>query len=153
MALTYRIVKSTTGRRNNTPVEATMEKTMSSAITSVESAMEELMKLRGAVGAALTDYTSGMCLAAIGGGGLIVDLELAAAGNSEVIRSKIKVMDSLRLKSKIEDILITLSDQYHLTRLLSAHKNLFLYLVLKKEDANLATARHKLTEVESYIDL
>jgi hypothetical protein len=153
MALTYRIVKSTTGRQESTPVEATMEKTMSNAMVNVDSAMEELMKLRGAVGAALADYTSGMCLAAISGGGLTVDTELAAAGHSEVIRSKIKVMDSLRLKSRIEDILITLSDQYHLIRLLSAHKNLFLYLVLKKEDANLATARHKLTEIESYIDL
>jgi hypothetical protein len=130
-----------------------MEKTMSNTITNVDSAMEELMKVRGALGVALADYTSGMCLAAISGGGTNLDTELAAAGQSEVIRSKMKVMDSLRLKSRIEDILITLSDQYHLIRLLSAHKNLFLYMVLKKEDANLATARHKLTEIEGYIDL
>lgn len=120
-------------------------------MANAEIALEELMALRGSTGVALVDYSSGMCLAALGGGP--IDLELAAAGNSEVIRSKMKVMESLRLKSKIEDILITLGDQYHLLRLLSSHKNLFLYLVLKREDANLASARHKLAEVEGKITL
>ena len=146
-------MKSATDSPERSTVKPVMEKTMSNAITNVDSAMEELMKVRGALGVALADYTSGMSLAAISSGGLNLDTELAAAGHSEVIRAKIKVMDSLRLKSRIEDILITLSDQYHLIRLLSAHKNLFLYMVLKKEDANLATARHKLSEIESYIDI
>jgi hypothetical protein len=118
-------------------------------MASAEVALEELMTIRGATGVALVDYSSGMSLAALGGGA--IDLELAAAGNSEVVRSKLKVMESLRLKSRIEDVLITLSDQYHLIRLLGNQKNLFLYLVLRRDEANLATARHKLQEVENKI--
>jgi len=38
----------------------------------------------------------------------------------------------LKIKGGIEDILITLDDQYHLIRLLKSNTNLFLYLALDK---------------------
>ena len=109
-------------------------------------ALEALFKIDGAMAAALVDAKSGMALGTIGAG---INLEIAAAGNSEVIRSKQKVMNNLGLKDKIEDILITLGQQYHLIRPLGTAENLFVYLVLNKSQANLAMARFKLHEVES----
>ncbi|APV52611.1 hypothetical protein BWI17_22485 [Betaproteobacteria bacterium GR16-43] len=104
-----------------------------------------LMQIDGAVGGLIADYQSGMLLAKAGGG---VNLEVAAAGNSEVIKSKMKTMQALGLKESIEDILITLGTQYHVIRPLAAKQGLFLYLVLDKAKANLAMARFKVQDIE-----
>ena len=111
----------------------------------VKVALDEAMTIDGAVGACLVDYKSGMCLGTAGGHGL--NLEVAAAGNTEVIKAKMKTMASLGLRDQIEDILITLGNQYHLIRLVSATSSLFIYLVLTKANANLAMSRHQLNQV------
>lgn len=113
--------------------------------SNLKKSMSEIMTINGALGAALVDYRSGMCLAQIGGG---LNLDLAAAGNTEVVRAKLKTIESLGLRKGIEDILITLVDQYHLIRLIPSAQGLFLYLVLDKEKGNLALARFKLTDIE-----
>lgn len=78
-----------------------------------------------------------------------MNLDLAAAGNTEVVRAKIKTMkEALGLRKGIEDILITLGDQYHLIRLVPNNVGLFLYLVLDKAKGNLALARYKSTDIE-----
>ena len=121
----------------------------------IEAALKEAMNIEGAVGACLVDWESGMSLGAAGGGKFL-DLDVAAAGNTEVIRAKMRTMESLRLDDSIEDILITLSKQYHLIRLLRNNRNeqgLFLYLVLDRGRANLALARHSLKRIESDITL
>ena len=65
--------------------------------------LNQLLQTEGAMCAALVDSTSGMVLESVGTG---VDMELAAAGNTEVVRSKMKTMKSLGLEGAIEDILI-----------------------------------------------
>lgn len=107
--------------------------------------LTEIMTVNGALAAALVDYRSGMCLAKVGSG---LNLDLAAAGNTEVVRAKLKTIEMLGLRRGIEDILITLVDQYHLIRLVPNTQGLFLYLVLDKEKGNLALARFKLSEIE-----
>ena len=117
----------------------------------IETALKEALSISGAVGAALVDYESGMALGTLGGGDWL-DLDTAAAGNTEVVRSKLRVISALRLNDEIEDILITLRRQYHLIRLLQPGKHdssLFLYLVLDRERANLALARHHLKNIET----
>ena len=78
-----------------------------------------------------------------------LDLELAAAGNTEVVRAKMKTMKSLGLAGSIEDILITLTHQYHIIRPVEKHDGLFIYYVLDRSRANLAMARRKVLEAES----
>jgi hypothetical protein len=116
----------------------------------VDLALKEAMKLDGAVGVALVDWESGLCLGTLGGGN-VIDLNLAAAGNTDVIRSKMRTVESLRLNDKIVDILITLEKQYHLIRLVKTSRGttgLFLYLVLDRSKSNLALARHHLARIE-----
>jgi hypothetical protein len=117
----------------------------------IETALKEAMSIEGALGVALVDWDSGMPLGTLGGGKYL-DLDLAAAGNTEVVRAKMRTLESLQLNDSVEDILITLSKQYHLIRLLQnangVSHNLFLYLVLDRSRANLALARHHLKRIE-----
>jgi hypothetical protein len=118
----------------------------------IDTALKEAMGITGAVGVALVDAESGMALGTLGGGDWL-NLDVAAAGNTEVVRAKLRVISALDLGDDIEDILITLHRQYHLIRLLDGKKgktgSLFLYLVLDRERANLALARHYLKRIET----
>ncbi|MER5461530.1 MULTISPECIES: hypothetical protein [unclassified Streptomyces] len=122
---------------------------------SVETSLKEAMtSIEGSLGAALVDYTSGMALGTLGGG-KDLDLAVAAAGNTDVIRAKTRTIEQLGLKDGIEDVLITLGTQYHLIRLLKSRggNGLFLYLVLDKAKSNLAMARHQLKRVEAELEI
>jgi hypothetical protein len=114
----------------------------------VDESLNDAMKINGAIGAALVDYTSGMTLGTAGGNG--INLDVAAAGNTEVVRAKQAVMKELGIKGGIEDILITLDKQLHIIRLMDSDRGdgLFLYVALNKDQANLAMARHQLSAIE-----
>jgi len=115
-------------------------------MATTKEALAKLMEIEGIIGACIVDSNSGMMLGSIGGG--ILNLELAAAGNTEVVRAKRKTMKSLNLSDPIEDILITLGRQYHLMRPLSSNDALFIYVALDRSRANLALARHQLSVAE-----
>lgn len=112
----------------------------------VQAALDNLLTIDGGMCCALVDANSGMMLGQAGTG---VDLELAAAGNTEVVRAKIKTMNSLKLTDRIEDILITLGKQYHIIRPVAEKPGLFFYVVLDKARSNLALARRKVQDVEA----
>ncbi|MBD0840877.1 MULTISPECIES: hypothetical protein [unclassified Streptomyces] len=124
-------------------------------MANTETSLKEcLTAIEGATGVALVDYTSGMALGTLGGSKTF-DLGVAAAGNTDVVRAKMRTMEHLGLKGEIEDMLITLSDQYHLIRLISGRSGngLFLYLVLDAKRANLAMARHQLKKIEQDLEV
>ncbi|MFD9049557.1 hypothetical protein [Streptomyces zaomyceticus] len=121
----------------------------------VETSLKEAMtSIEGSMAVALVDYTSGMALGSLGGG-KDLDLTVAAAANTDVIRAKVRTMEMLGLEDDIEDVLITLGTQYHLMRLIKGRggNGLFLYLVLDKGRANLAMARHQLRRIEAELEL
>jgi predicted regulator of Ras-like GTPase activity (Roadblock/LC7/MglB family) len=114
-------------------------------MSNLNKTLEDLMNVDGAICAAVVDSSSGMMLGSIGTG---VDLEVAAAGNTEVVRAKMKTMRSLGLNDVIEDILITLGKQYHIIRPSSRKEGVFIYYVLDKQRANLAMARRKTQDID-----
>ncbi|MCB1584490.1 MAG: hypothetical protein R3E90_14975 [Marinicella sp.] len=116
----------------------------------IENSLNEVMSIDGAICTSLVDYTSGMVLGEKGAG---VDMELAAAGNSQVVKAKLETMRSLGIEGNIEDILITLDDQYHIIRPMASQKGLFLYIVLNKAKSNLALARRKVQNIEESLEV
>jgi predicted regulator of Ras-like GTPase activity (Roadblock/LC7/MglB family) len=116
----------------------------------VAESLDELVELAGAQCAALVDSDSGMIL---GQSGFSPDMEVAAAGNTEVIRAQMKALRTLGQDEVIDDILITLSTQYDILRPLKANPSIFLYVTLDKAKANLALARYRVSECEAHLAL
>ena len=112
----------------------------------VKESLPKLLEIEGCLGVCIVDSNSGMTLGSSGGS--TVDLEVAAAGNTEVVRAKRKTMKALNLQDNIEDMLITLGKAYHLIRPLASNDALFIYLVLDKTKSNLAMARLQLRNIE-----
>jgi hypothetical protein len=119
-----------------------------SQMATLNDSMAACMQIDGAMAAALVDFGSGMALAKIGSG---INLDMAAAGNTEVLKAKMKTAASLGIKDAVEDVLITLTTQYHLIRPVPHKAGLFMYLVLDKVKGNLAMARFKLMEIEKVL--
>jgi predicted regulator of Ras-like GTPase activity (Roadblock/LC7/MglB family) len=92
----------------------------------------------GFIAASLVDLDSGMTLA-VKTSRTDFDLTAASAYNSELVKQKMKIMRTLGLTGNIEDMLITLTDQIHLVKLVG--NNTFLYLAVDKKQSNLAIVR------------
>jgi len=119
----------------------------------IQQSLDGVMLIPGALAAALVDTSSGMTLGTAGNGH--IDIELAAAGNTEVVRSEMMTLGNLGLADKVEDLLITLSTQIHVIRPLAsaAGEGLFLYAALDKERSNLALARRNLQQIERELEV
>ncbi|MFD0484312.1 hypothetical protein ACFQ46_17075 [Kineococcus sp. GCM10028916] len=122
-------------------------------MSNVNETLKSALEIEGAIAALLVDHESGMTLGSAGGGTL--DLEIAAAGNTDVVRAELRTLARLGLDDAPEDILVTLGTQFHLLRLLQSQngQGLFLYLVLDRSRANLAMARRLLAVLERGIEL
>ncbi|MEZ4369354.1 MAG: hypothetical protein R3B07_00955 [Polyangiaceae bacterium] len=129
-------------RRAPTKDSSTQERAMSN----IAESLALLETLNGFIGAALVDADSGMVLGTRGGHGF--NLELAGALNTEVVRAKRKAMNALELGDQLEDILITLAEQYHIIRFVAKRPQVFIYLASHRDKSNLALNRMKLGEVD-----
>ncbi|MGW2372556.1 MULTISPECIES: hypothetical protein [Kitasatospora] len=124
-------------------------------MANLEMSLKEAMAIDGAIGVALVDYGSGMALGSLGDGGEM-DLNVAAAGNTDVVRAKMRAMEMLNLHdNEIEDILISLTNQYHMVRPITtpSGRGLFLFLALNRSRSNLAMARHQLKRIELALEI
>ena len=91
---------------------------------------------------AIVDISSGMSLASHTNSSINPDT--AAAYNTEVVKQKQKAMAALKLQGEtMDDILITLTNQLHLIKLVGEGKK-FIYLVVNSRETNLAIAREVL---------
>ena len=115
----------------------------------IRASLNAALSIDGCIGAALVDLESGMCLGTAGKPGF--DLELAAAGNADVVHSTRKIREKLELHTSLEDILISLAGQYHLIRMVGA--TMFFYVVLDRSKANLAMARLELAQLEKALEI
>ncbi|TDQ53718.1 hypothetical protein [Actinorugispora endophytica] len=120
----------------------------------LDTGLKEMMAIGGAIAASVVDYGSGMALGSLTTAQNL-DVTVASAGNTEVVRAKVRTIDQLGINDAIEDILITLGKQYHIIRPLSSRKGqgLFIYLALDRGRANLAMARHQLRGIEEGLDI
>ena len=114
-------------------------------INKIEESLDTLMSTNGALAAAVIDWKSGMALGTRKNGNF--DIELAAAGNSEVIKAKMNTMASLGLGGHIQDILITLENQIHIIGLVPSNPDLAIYIALDSSKANLALARNQVKNI------
>ena len=108
----------------------------------VQNIIDDLPQL---IAVAIVEVSSGMCLASHSNSPTL-NPETAAAYNTEVVKQKQKAMSALKLTGeKIDDILITLTNQIHLINLLEDGKK-FIYLAITSRDTNLAIARDVLRQ-------
>lgn len=123
-------------------------------MSNMDLALKDMMVIDGAIGAAVVDYSSGMALGMLSSSKAL-DLQIAAAGNTEVVRAKMRTIEQLGINEDIEDVLITLSSQYHVIRPMTGRKSkgLFLYLALDRARSNLALARHRLKGIEEDLEV
>jgi hypothetical protein len=98
----------------------------------------------GVIATAVVDLESGMTLAAKSNRSEF-DLAVASAYNSELVKQKMKIMRALNLKSSLEDMLLTLSDQFHLIKFLPGGTS-FLYLAADRSGTNLAILRNSVAK-------
>ncbi|MEZ5398220.1 MAG: hypothetical protein R2729_01040 [Bryobacteraceae bacterium] len=114
-------------------------------MANIKQVLEKLMDVDGAMTAALVDAQTGLVMGKVGSG---LDVDLAAAGNSEVVNAKLRIMNKLGLKGGIEDILISLEKQYHIIRPIDSQEGVFFYFVIDRLRGNLALARVSVRNAE-----
>lgn len=116
-------------------------------MVSMEEATAQVMALDGVIALAGVDWTSGMTIMST----VVkpIDIELAAAVATEVVRAQMRAIEQLGGGQVIDDILVTLSNELHLITLSDdpRYAGLFSYLVLDRQRGNLALARRRLREV------
>ncbi|MDX3387055.1 hypothetical protein PV682_37275 [Streptomyces niveiscabiei] len=120
----------------------------------IDECLLEAMRLPGARGAALVDWTSGLALGCVGefpGG----DAEAAATEAAELARlaaeQRVFAPESGEGDDdpSVEDLIISNRDSYHLLRFVRTDfdSSVFLHVWLGRRDGNLALARIRLEEM------
>jgi hypothetical protein len=149
--LEERPVADLSGDTNHSPVKSVRTGVK---VMNLETSLKEAMNIDGSMGIALIDYNSGMPLGTLTSVNDL-DLDIIAAGTTDFVRAKMRTLELMRLDEPIEDILVTLTTQYHVIRPVTSRsgKGLFFYLMLDKKRANLALARHRLARIERDLEV
>jgi CheY-like chemotaxis protein len=113
----------------------------------LQHAIEQLRQLDGYLAAFLVDGQSGVV---VGGDGRdpALDLQAAAAGYSELYRIERDLVEALFVDDQIEDVVITLSSQYHVLHAIAGQPSLLLYVVLERSTASLGLVRYAIAATD-----
>jgi len=117
---------------------------------SLEKVLETLLSFDGALCVAVVDSDSGMILGKAGSG---MEMDLAAANASVILRARLASTKALGTKEKIDDMLISLSSQVQIIHPLPQNPSIFTYLIGDKSKSSLAMARFKANEADQLIRL
>jgi len=117
---------------------------------SLEEVLEKLLSFDGAMCVAVVDSETGMILGKAGSG---IEIELAAAGASVILRARLASTKALGTNEKIDDVLISLTSQVQIIHPLPNNPSIFTYIIGDKSKASLAMARYKATEADLQIQL
>jgi predicted regulator of Ras-like GTPase activity (Roadblock/LC7/MglB family) len=117
---------------------------------SLERVLETLLSFEGALSVAVVDSDSGMVMGKAGSG---IEMDLAAAGASTILRARLASTRALGAKEKIDDMLISLSSTVQIIHPLPSNPTIFTYLIGDKSKSSLAMARFKATEADLLIRL
>lgn len=116
---------------------------MASEKEAVEAFEKIQAEIPGFIAASLVDLDSGMTLA-VHSARQDFDLAAASAYNSEIVKQKVKTINALGLSSTLEDILLTLTDQLHVIKMVGT--TAFIYLAADRATSNLAIIRSSVTK-------
>jgi len=117
---------------------------------SLEEVLQKLLSFDGAMCVAVVDSETGMILGKAGSG---VEIDLAAAGASVILRARLASMKALGGDEQIDDVLISLTSQVQIIHPLPQNPSIFTYLIGDKSKSSLAMARYKATEADLLIQL
>ena len=132
------------------PVEAAPVAPAADDRPSLEEVLKQLLSFDGAMCVAVVDSESGMILGHAGSG---VDIELAAAGASVILRARLGSIKALGGEEQIDDVLISLTSQVQIIHPLPRNPSIFTYLIGDKAKSSLAMARYKAAEADLLIQL
>lgn len=117
---------------------------------SLDAVLAKLLSFDGAMCVAVVDSETGMILGNAGSG---VDIDLAAAGASVILRARLASAKALGGEEHIEDVLISLTSQVQIIHPLPKNPSIFTYLIGDKAKSSLAMARFKAAEADLLIQL
>jgi predicted regulator of Ras-like GTPase activity (Roadblock/LC7/MglB family) len=142
--------KTTTTTATATAVDTTPAAQAVDDRPSLEEVLEKLLSFDGAMCVAVVDSETGMILGQAGSG---IELDLAAAGASVILRARLASTKALGTNEKIDDVLISLTSQVQIIHPLPSNPSIFTYLIGDKSKSSLAMARYKASEADPQIQL
>ena len=107
-----------------------------------------MLLLDGMLGCAVVDGRTGLVLARELREDQPVDIELAAATASQMLRHQRQSSRDMGLSEPIDEIITSAGPRHQVVRTLPRHPELFMLALLDKHRTNLALARFQLIEVE-----
>jgi len=114
----------------------------------ITNSLAAAMQLSGAIAVGLVDMESGRCVAGCGIERL--DLDSMAVGNTDALRTKMRLLQEMGVRDEIEEIIVTTADQIHLIRTVrnKGSAGLFLFLALDRRRTDLGLVRFKFAQIE-----
>ena len=115
-------------------------------MSSVSTCLQELMKIEGSLGAVVIDLKTSRVLGLLGDS---PTLDVDAAMMTDMLKARLRILQSFDRTEQIDDVVFTQTRQYHLLRCVGGAHGSLVYLTLNRQRANLALARVKLARLDS----